>query len=134
MQKQTEINDRAYQFALDVIRLYRALQVQNEYVLSKQLVRAGTSIGASVEEATAAQNRKDFTAKMTKASRDAREARYWLRLLMDSRIRDKIDFSEALAKVDELVKILVATVKSGQNQLIDSGAGRRAQGARKKSH
>lgn len=116
MQKPTEINDRAYRFALDVIRLYRALQVQNEYVLSKQLVRAGTSIGASVEEATAAKNRKDFTAKMTKASRDAREARYWLRLLMDSRIRDKIDFSEALAKVEELVKILVATVKSGQDQ------------------
>ena len=116
MKKSNEINDRAYQFALDVIRLYRALQLQNEYVLSKQLVRAGTSIGASVEEAAAAQNRKDYTAKMTKASRDARETRYWLRLLMDSKIRDKIDFSGALAMVEELVKILVATVKSGQDQ------------------
>ena len=48
MQKPTEINDRAYQFALDVIRIYRALQAQNEYVLSKQLVRAGTSIGAII--------------------------------------------------------------------------------------
>jgi len=116
MKKSNEINDRAYQFALDVIRLYRALQLQNEYVLSKQLVRAGTSIGASVEEAAAAQNHKDYTAKMTKASRDARETRYWLRLLMDSKIRDKIDFSGALAMVEELVKILVATVKSGQDQ------------------
>jgi four helix bundle protein len=116
MKKSNEIYDRSYQFALDVIRLYRALQVQNEYVLSKHLVRAGTSIGASVAEAAAAQNRKDYMAKMTKASREARETRYWLRLLMDSKICAKIDFSGALAKVEELGKILVATVKSGQQK------------------
>ena len=113
MNKSNEIKDRSYQFALDVIRLYRALQVQNEYVLSKQLVRAGTSIGANAEEASVSQSRKDFMAKTTKALKEARETRYWLRLLMDSRICEKVDFSGAMSKVEELVKILVATVQSG---------------------
>jgi len=132
MKKTDEIYDRSYQFALDVIRLYRGLQVQNEYVLSKQLVRAGTGIGAGVEESAAAQNRREFMAKMAKALRDARETRYWLRLLMDSRICTKVDFSDALPKVEELVRMLTVTVKSGQKQQVGSGEGRRAQGARGK--
>ena len=67
------IKEKSYKFALEVIKLYKSLQTQNEYVLSKQLVRAGTSIGANVEEATAAQSRKDFISKMSIASKEARE-------------------------------------------------------------
>ena len=108
------IKEKSYQFALEIIRLYRALQCQNEYVLSKQLVRAGTSIGANVEEATAAQSRKDFIAKMSIASKEAREARYWLRLLKDSRICEKLDFSGPLVKSDEIIKLLTSIVKTTQ--------------------
>ena len=110
------IKEKSYQFALDVIRLYKALQVQNEYVLSKQLVRAGTSIGANVEEATAAQSRKDFIAKMSIASKEARETRYWLRVLKDSMICEKIDFSGSLKKSEELINLLTSIVKTTQQK------------------
>jgi len=108
------IKEKYYLFALEVIHLYKALQVQNEYVLSKQLVRAGTSIGANVEEASAAQSKKDFISKMAIASKEARETRCWLRLLIDSRICDKIDFSGALKKAEEIIKLLTSIVKTSQ--------------------
>ena len=111
------IKEMSYQFALEVIRLYKALQVQNEYVLSKQLVRAGTSIGANVEEATAAQSRKDFVSKMSIASKEARETKYWLRLLKDSKICEKIDFSGALEKSDEIINLLTSIVKTTKQNL-----------------
>lgn len=75
------IQEKSFQFALQVIQLYRELQNEREYVLSKQLLRSGTSIGANVEEASAAQSRNDFIAKMSIASKEARETCYWLRLL-----------------------------------------------------
>ncbi len=111
MEKPNVIKDKSYQFAVEITRLYKTLQVQNEYVLSKQLVRAGTSIGANVEEATAAQNGKDFYSKMAIASKEAREARYWLRLLKDSKINEKIDFAGTLKKSEELINLLTAIVK-----------------------
>ena len=97
-----------------MIHLYKALQVQNEYVLSKQLVRAGTSIGANVEEASAAQSKKDFISKMAIASKEARETRCWLQILIDSRICDKIDFSGALKKAEKIIKLLISIVKTSQ--------------------
>jgi four helix bundle protein len=70
------IRTKSFEFALSVIRLYQALQQQHEYVISKQLLRCGTSIGASVEEASAGQSRKDFLSKMAIASKEARETQY----------------------------------------------------------
>ena len=75
------IQEKAYNFALSIIDLYRKMKLQNEYVLSKQLIRSGTSIGANVQEAEAAQSRKDFISMMSIASKEARETSYWLRLL-----------------------------------------------------
>jgi four helix bundle protein len=114
MEKPNIIKDKSYQFAVEVTRLYKTLQVQNEYVLSKQLVRAGTSIGANVEEATAAQGGKDFYTKMAIASKEAREAKYWLRVLQDSKTYNKIDFSGSLKKAEEIINILTAIIKKGQ--------------------
>jgi four helix bundle protein len=108
------VKEKSYKFALEIIRLYKELQAGNEYILSKQLVRAGTSIGANVEEATAAQSRKDFIAKMAIASKEARETRYWLRLIEDSRICEKIDLSETLVRSEEIIKILTSIVKTSQ--------------------
>jgi four helix bundle protein len=110
------IKEKSYQFAIEITRLYKTLQVQNEYVLSKQLVRSGTSIGANVEEATAAQSRKDFISKMSIASKEARETRYWLRLLKDSKIAEKIDFSAPLKKSEDIINILTAIIKTGQQK------------------
>ncbi len=105
------IQRKSFVFALQIIDLYRRLQEQREFVVSKQLLRCGTSIGANVEEATAGQSRRDFLSKMTIASKEARETRYWLRLLQESNLT-QIDADSELAAVDELIRILTSIVKT----------------------
>lgn len=105
------IRERSFAFALRVIDLYRELQEAREFTISKQLLRSGTSIGANVEEATAAQSRKDFLSKMAIASKEARETRYWLRLLQHSRLGAK-DMTQELDAVEEIIRILTAIVKT----------------------
>lgn len=109
------IQEKSFAFALEIIRLYKRLQERREYVISNQLLRSGTSIGANVEEASAGQSRKDFLAKMTIASKEARETRYWLRLLQRSDLVD-VDVSNELALIDEIVRILTAIVKTTAEQ------------------
>jgi four helix bundle protein len=112
--KQNIIKDKTYQFALEIIFLYKKMQDQNEFILSKQIVRSGTSIGANVEEATAAQSRKDFISKMAISSKEARETNYWLRLLRDSNLCDGIDYTELVKESEEIIKILTSIVKTSQ--------------------
>jgi len=71
------IKEKSYSFALNIIALYIQLKENKEYVISKQLLKSGTSIGANVEEAGAAQSKKDFLSKMSIASKEARETKYW---------------------------------------------------------
>ncbi|MCD6197632.1 MAG: four helix bundle protein [Deltaproteobacteria bacterium] len=113
-EKPNLIKDKSYQFALRIIFLYRQMQGQNEYVLSKQLLRAGTSIGANVEEASAAQSRKDFAAKMAISSKEARETHYWLRLIRDSQLCMNIDVGPLIEDCEELIRMLTAIVKTTQ--------------------
>jgi four helix bundle protein len=91
------IRTKSFDFALSVIRLYQALHQRHEYVISTQLLRCGTSIGANVEEATAGQSRKDFLSKMAIASKEARETKYWLLLLQQSNLAD-VDVTSCLAQ------------------------------------
>lgn len=70
------IQKKSFEFALEIIQLYRELLDRQEYALSQQLLKSGTSIGANAEEATAAQSRNDFLAKMSIASKEARETKY----------------------------------------------------------
>jgi len=111
---QSIIQQKAFAFSLDVIRLYRDLQSQHEYVISKQLLRSATSIGANVEEASAGQSRNDFLAKMSIASKEARETKYWLRLLQESQLV-KIDVSKELEKSEEIIRVLTSFVKTTSN-------------------
>jgi len=115
------IRDRAYKFALMIIQTYKELYANKEYVLSKQLLCSGTSIGANIEEATAAQSKKDFISKMSIASKEARETHYWLRLLRDSNICSRVSYTEAINESDELIKILTAIVKTSQKNLANLG-------------
>jgi len=108
------VGGKAYYFALKVIPLHRAMQEHKEYVISNQLLRSSTSIGANIEEAQAGFSRKDFAAKMAIASKEARETRYWIRLLSDSRIVKDFDFTELLTEIDEIVKMLTKIVKTTQ--------------------
>lgn len=82
--KESLVQEKSYQFALCIIKLYKKLVQENEYVMSRQLLKSATSIGANVEEALAGQSRADFLSKMSIASKEARESHYWLRLLRDS--------------------------------------------------
>src|SRR5438132_14375876 len=111
MVKESIIQVKSFAFALDVIRLFIRLRDEREYVLSKQLLRSGTSIGANIEEASAGQSRKDFLMKMSIASKEARETKYWLRLLQESKIAN-VSVSNELNHIDELIRILTSIVKT----------------------
>jgi four helix bundle protein len=110
--KESPIREKSYAFALEIIRLSKLLQDRREFVLSRQLLRSGTSIGANVEEAQAGQSRADFASKMSIASKEARESNYWLRLLRDSQLLPETEVSKAISQSTELVRMLTSIVKS----------------------
>jgi four helix bundle protein len=110
------IHEKSFRFALEVIELFKLLQAEREYILSQQLLRSGTSIGANVEEALAGQSRKDFLAKMAIASKEARESRYWLVLLQKSNLT-KLELGSAIKNNEELIRILTSIVKTTAENL-----------------
>lgn len=114
--KDNIVLNKSFEFAIEIIELYKFLKSKNEFVISKQLLRSGTSIGANVEEATAAQTKKDFATKMSIASKEARETRFWLRLLNKSKLVE-YDYKNYLNKIDELIRIITAIVKTAQSNL-----------------
>jgi four helix bundle protein len=105
------IHEKSFLFALEVVELFKRLQAEHEYVLSKQLLRSGASIGANVEEALAGQSRRDFLAKMAIASKEARETRYWPVLLQKSNLT-KAELNQAIKNNEELIRILTSIVKT----------------------
>jgi four helix bundle protein len=105
--------DKSFDFAIEIINLYKMLIENKEYILSKQLLRSATSIGANVEEGVGGFSKNDFTHKMGIALKEARESSYWLRLLDKSQIV-KYDFKPHILKSEELVNILTAIVKTSQ--------------------
>ena len=114
--KTNPIRDKSYAFALSIIKFTRDLSRRREYVLSRQLLRAGTSIGANVEEGVVGQTRKDFIAKMSIARKEAQECNYWLRLVRDSGIVPRHMVQPLIEDSAVLMKILAAIVKSAQER------------------
>ena len=113
MKDSNVIKDKSYNFALSIIKIVRKLQKENnEYILTKQLMRSGTSIGANVEEAIGAQSRKDFLHKISIAYKEARESDYWIRLLRDSHLIDTQSAEILLKQNIELLKILGSIQKT----------------------
>ncbi len=109
--RENAIQTKSFALAMATIDLYKRLQSKREYVISRQLLRSGTSVGANVEEANAGQSRKDFLSKMSVASKEARETKYWLRLLETSKLVD-LDVSSELAMVEEVIRLLTSIVKT----------------------
>jgi len=103
--KENLVQDKSFLFALEIIKLYRQLVAEKEYVISKQLLKSGTSIGANVEEAIAAQSKKDFLSKMSIASKEARETKYWLRLLHKSDLT-AIQVDNHMKEIESIINIL----------------------------
>jgi len=106
------IVDKSKAFALRVIKLYQFLcDEKREYILSKQLLRSGTSIGANVKEAIRAQSKPDFYSKLNISLKEASETEYWLELLHESGYIDKTGFDSIYEDCQEIIKILVAITK-----------------------
>jgi len=117
MKQENVICDKSFKFAIEIVKLYRQLSNEKkEFVLSKQLLRSGTSIGANIHEAQAAQSKNDFIAKMSISSKEARETKYWFNLLIVTNYLDKNDnhIQYLLTEIDEIIKLLVSIIKSSQ--------------------
>ncbi|WP_043587726.1 four helix bundle protein [Geminisphaera colitermitum] len=113
MKGDNAIQTKSYAFAIRVVKLCRHLmEKKKEFVLSKQLVRSGTGIGANVEEALGGQSRADFVAKMTIAYKEARETSYWLRLLKDTDYLTSRQFQSIHEDMGEIHRLLTAILKS----------------------
>ncbi len=104
---------KAFDFSLLIINLYKTLQTENhEYVLSKQLLRCATSIGANLNEGVIAQSRNDFIAKLSISLKEAYETRYWLNLLLYSHYISNID--KEISLLEEIIRMLVKSIKSAR--------------------
>ncbi len=115
--KESVIKDKSKDFALRIIKLYKYLTTtatNKEYILSKQVVRSGTSIGANVKEALRGQSRPDFRAKMNIALKEASETEYWLELLYEAEYIDETSYNSIIEDNRELIKILTTIVKNTQ--------------------
>ncbi len=114
--KESILKTKSYKFALRIVKLYQFLNHEKkEFVLSKQILRSGTSIGALIREAEFAQSKADFANKMNIALKEANETMYWLEILNESGyIGDKL-FQSLHDDCKELVKMLVSTVKTSKN-------------------
>ncbi len=111
MKTENKILEMSFNFSIQIIQLYKILVENREFILSKQLLRSATSIGANIEEAMAAQSRKDFISKMAIASKEARETRYWIRLLDKSRLVN-IEYTAYIISIDHILNILIKIVKT----------------------
>lgn len=111
--KENLILEKSFTFSLSIIELFKHLKSNNGFIISKQLLRSGTSIGANINESTAAQSKADFIHKMSIASKEARETKYWLMLLNKSQLV-VINLDKYLKEIDEIINILTAIVKTSQ--------------------
>ncbi len=111
------VQGKGYGFAVRVVRLYQHLStVKREFVLSKQLLRSGTGIGANIEEAIGGQSRADFVSKIAIAYKEARESSYWLRLLKDTGYLSEDEFVGIHSDAEELCRLLAAIQKTAKDK------------------
>lgn len=117
-QRKNVIQEKSFVFAVKIIKFSRILQMERkEFVLSKQLLRSGTSIGANVEEAIGAHTKRDFAAKMSISAREARETMYWLKLLREAMVVDSVDLQSLLNEGQEILTILNSIILTARSRL-----------------
>jgi len=109
------LKDKSYQFAIRIVKLSQYLQRdKKEFVLSKQVLRSGTAVGALIREAEFGQSRADFTSKMSMSLKEANESEYWLSLLKDTDFISENQFVNLQSDCKELIAMLVSTVKTSK--------------------
>ena len=112
------VEDKSFKFAIQIVNLHKYLRnVKNEFIMSKQLIRSGTSIGANIAEAEKAQSTADFYTKLTIALKEANETHYWLRLLNATEYLTNEEFKSIDAEATELIALLVSITKSLKDQI-----------------
>lgn len=112
------VAEKSYRFAIRIINLYKLLcDSKREYVLSKQMLRSGTAIGALLKEAEHAQSKPDFLNKVNIALKEANEVLYWLMLLKDTDYISEKEFESIAIDAGELIKMLVSIVKTTKTNL-----------------
>ena len=116
--KKSVVKEKSFAFALRIIELYKFLIEHREFVISRQLLKSGTSPGANIEEAEGAYSKREFTAKMSIALKEIREARYWLTLLQYSQLVP-YDYQSYIDDASEIIAILTKIVKTSQGRKIN---------------
>lgn len=113
--KENILKDKSFNFAIRIVNLYKFLKKEHsEYILSQQLIRSGTSIGAIVREAEHAESLKDFVHKLSIGLKEANESKYWLDLLYATELITKKMFESINKDCEELLKLLIASVKTSK--------------------
>jgi four helix bundle protein len=111
--------EKSYKFALRIVKLHAHLSKDlKQFEISSQILRSGTSIGANIEEAIGGASRKDFTNKLAISYKEARETKYWLRLLRDSEILENSLAESLLTDCEELLKLLYSIFNSTRQNII----------------
>jgi len=118
MKKQNIVKDKSFDFAIRIVNLYKVLtSEQKKYIMSKQILRSGTSIGANVREAHNAESKADFIHKLGIAQKECNETLYWLELLYATHYLDKESFSSIYQEAEELLKIIKSITISTKSNL-----------------
>lgn len=115
--KQSPLIDKSMAFAVRIVKLGRYLQEQKEFILSKQVIRSGTSIGACIRESQQAESRKDFIHKLSIGLKEAVETKYWLELLWRTALIEDRGFRSLAKDNDELLKLLTSAIKKSKESL-----------------
>lgn len=110
------VYEKSCLFSITIIKLYKQLQGNKEYILSKQLLRSGTSIGANIAESISAHSKKEFLCKLNIALKEARETQYWLTILQESQFA-ALDYSPYFQQIETLIKMLCSSTKTIKEQL-----------------
>ena len=116
MEKKNIIKEKSFVFAVEIVYLYKILVEKKEFVLSKQLLRSGTSIGANIREAEHAQSKADFIHKLSISLKEANETEYWLDLLYETKYLSEIEFQSIKAKVIEILKLLTSIINTSKSK------------------
>lgn len=115
--KESVLKKKSFLFAIDIINCYKKLSEDREYVLSKQLLRSGTSIGANIREAQNAQSTKDFIHKLSISQKECDETMYWIELLQETNYLTPNEAKELLLKATELLKMLRSAIITSKKRL-----------------
>lgn len=116
--KENVLVDKSFRFAVRIVKLYKYLcSSKKEFILSKQLLRCGTSIGANIYESQDAQSGNDFISKLSISLKEARETKYWIELLKETGYLTETEAKSILQDLTEIIKLLVSIIKTSKNNV-----------------